>query len=143
MVKRTDGSGGYGMLIGTAASEKEIEKFIARIKKYPDKDWCWKQLSKNPNITMEFIEKYPNKPWDWNWISSNPNVTMEFIDKYPEVYGTFGIHPHDAENELLTKNEIKLSKNILIPFPPDEVLIFNNSENIKRKMKNIIYKSFK
>ena len=36
-VKRTDGSGGYGMLVGTAASEKEIKKFIARIKKYPDK----------------------------------------------------------------------------------------------------------
>ena len=37
VVKRTDGSGGYGMLVGTAASEKEIKKFIARIKKYPDK----------------------------------------------------------------------------------------------------------
>ena len=50
---------------------------------------------------------------------------------------------YNGDKRVLTKNEIKLSKNILIPFPPDEVLIFNNSENIKRKMKNIIYKSFK
>ena len=41
------------------------------------------------------------------------------------------------------KSEIKLSKKRFMPFPPDEVLILNNSENIKRKMKNIIYKSFK
>ena len=42
----------------------------------------------------------------------------------------------------LTKKDKKLSKNIFIPFPSDEILIYNNSENIKRKLKSII-KSFK
>lgn len=35
VVKKTDGSGGYGMLIGASASEKEIEEYIAQIKKNP------------------------------------------------------------------------------------------------------------
>ena len=33
------------------------------LEKYPDENWCWYDISKNPNITMEFIEKYPNKHW--------------------------------------------------------------------------------
>ena len=36
VVKRTDGSGGYGMLIGNDANEKEIENFIKKIKKEPE-----------------------------------------------------------------------------------------------------------
>ena len=31
---------------------------------------------------MEIIEKYPNKPWNWDYISKNPNITIEFIEKY-------------------------------------------------------------
>jgi len=31
---------------------------------------------------------------------------LKFINKYPDVYATFGIHPHESENEFLTKNEI-------------------------------------
>ena len=68
------------------------------------------------------------------------------IDKFPlesEFWFRNRFLEYNGDKRVLTKNEIKLSKNILIPFPPDEVLIFNNSENIKRKMKNIIYKSFK
>ena len=26
----------------------------------------WKQISYNPNLTIEFIEKHINKNWDWN-----------------------------------------------------------------------------
>ena len=67
------------------------------------------------------------------------------IDKFPlesEFWFRNRFLEYDGDKRVLTKNEIKLSKNRFIPFPPDEVLIFNNSENIKRKMKNIIYKSF-
>ena len=31
---------------------------------------------------------------------------LKFINKYPDVYATFGIHPHETENEFLTKNKI-------------------------------------
>jgi hypothetical protein len=29
---------------------------------------------------MEMIEKHPEKPWNWDWISRNPNITIEFIE---------------------------------------------------------------
>ncbi|PDH43839.1 MAG: hypothetical protein CND43_03540 [Flavobacteriales bacterium MED-G15] len=36
VVKKTDGSGGYGMLMGKSASEKEIEAYIKKIEAKPD-----------------------------------------------------------------------------------------------------------
>ena len=36
VVKKTDGSGGYGMLMGTSASQKEIEDYIKKIEQKPD-----------------------------------------------------------------------------------------------------------
>ena len=68
------------------------------------------------------------------------------IDKFPlesEFWFRNRFLEYDGDKRVLTKDEAKLSKNRFLPFPPDEVLIFNNSENIKRKMKNIIDKSFK
>ena len=41
-------------------------------------------ISKNTNLTIEFIEKFPYKKWWWNEISSNPNIPMEIIEKYPK-----------------------------------------------------------
>ncbi len=37
VIKRTDGSGGYGMLIGQDANQKEIDDYILKIKKEPNK----------------------------------------------------------------------------------------------------------
>ena len=36
VVKKTDGSGGYGMLMGKTASEKEIEEYAAKIEQKPE-----------------------------------------------------------------------------------------------------------
>ena len=54
------------------------------LEKYPDKDWSWNYISRNPNITIDIIETHPDKDWSWNYISCNPNITMEFIEKHPE-----------------------------------------------------------
>ena len=51
------------------------------INKYYDKSWNWKEISKNPNITMTTIINNPTKPWNWYNISNNPNITMEMIEK--------------------------------------------------------------
>ena len=32
------------------------------------------------NILMYLLEKHPEKPWSWYGISRNPNMTMEFIE---------------------------------------------------------------
>jgi|SaaInlStandDraft_5_1057022.scaffolds.fasta_scaffold457290_1 hypothetical protein len=46
------------------------------IKDHPDKDWDWRMVSCNPNITMEIIQDNPDKPWRWYWkeLSTNPNT---------------------------------------------------------------------
>ena len=51
------------------------------IEKYPNKQWDWYYISRNPNITMEIIDKYPYKPWNWYGISKNPNITLGVIEK--------------------------------------------------------------
>jgi hypothetical protein len=33
---------------------------------------------------MEIIVKHPEKSWEWNGISKNPNITMEFIEKHSD-----------------------------------------------------------
>jgi hypothetical protein len=36
--------------------------------------WVWHFLSRNPNITIEFIDCYIDQPWNWGsfGLSSNP-----------------------------------------------------------------------
>ena len=53
------------------------------IKENPDKEWNWRFISCNPNITWEIIEDNPNKDWNWDFISMNPNITINDIQNYP------------------------------------------------------------
>ena len=57
----------------------ELEKLLI---KFPDKPWNWSLVSKNPNITIEFIDEYSDLPWDWQTVSSNPNLNITFFKKY-------------------------------------------------------------
>ena len=61
--------------------QTELEKILL---KFPDKPWYWRYISKNPNLTMEFIEAHHEKSWNWGWISENINLTMEFIQAHPD-----------------------------------------------------------
>ena len=38
------------------------------------------------------------------------NNIINIVNKDPMIYGTFGIHPHESENDIVTKEQIK--KNI-------------------------------
>ncbi len=64
------------------------------------------------------------------------NNILKFIDNYSEIFGTFGIHPHDADNELLSKDEIitNVNKNKKIIGVGESGLDFfyNNSKKDKQ-----------
>ena len=61
--------------LGIQAKTNAMEKFMKLIEKYPDKEWNWKEISHNPNITMEIIDKYHDKHWEWNnGLSRNKNI---------------------------------------------------------------------
>ncbi len=103
------------------------------------------KVDKLIKISVKSIESIQSK-------SAKVLAEIRFIDKKKNIIDKFPLESefwfrnrfleYDGDKRLLTKEQIKLSKNRFMPFPPDEVLIFNNSENIKRKMKRIIYKSF-
>ena len=65
------------------------------INNYPNKPWDWEWLIQNTNINVEkyiplnLIEKYLYK-WDYQLLSKNPNLTKEFILKYPYQYWDMG-----------------------------------------------------
>lgn len=58
VIKQTDGSGGYGMLIGPKATKKECEEFVAKIKKNPRNYIAQPMinLSRVPTLTEDTIE---------------------------------------------------------------------------------------
>ena len=41
----------------------------------PDKQWNYKLLSENPNITWDIVEANPDEPWDYTSLSYNQNIT--------------------------------------------------------------------
>jgi hypothetical protein len=51
---------------------------------FPNKGWDWTQLSRNPEITPEFVEKHPEMPWVWGeyGLSMNLSITLDFIEKH-------------------------------------------------------------
>ncbi|MBL6878217.1 MAG: hypothetical protein ISR04_04430 [Flavobacteriaceae bacterium] len=64
------------------------------------------------------IEKFPLESEFWF-----RNIFLEFT----------------GDKRVLNKKDKRLLKGGVLPFPPDDILLFNNSENIKQKLKNIIY----
>ena len=68
--------------------EKEwSEYFWEFVLKYYDK-LDWYGISRNPNITMDIIDKYPDKDWNWFSIKRNP-FTYEkelFVEKRMKEY---------------------------------------------------------
>ncbi len=52
--------------------------------KFPDKQWNWRGLSSNCDITFKDVFDYPDKPWDWQSLSSNPSITFQNVIDYPD-----------------------------------------------------------
>ena len=69
----------YGCLVCNSTIPLD---FIERYKQYFNFRH-WRELSRNPAVTTEYIEKNNDKPWCWGMsgISSNKSVTADFIIK--------------------------------------------------------------
>lgn len=46
-----------------------------------DKKWCFHRLSSNPNINIDIILQYNQFNWSIYWYSFNPNIQLNDIDK--------------------------------------------------------------
>jgi hypothetical protein len=107
--------------LGNDIKIDKIVKILAKTKEF--------NQSKSAKVIAEvryydnknnLIEKFPLESEFWF-----RNIFLEFT----------------GDKRVLSKNDRRLLKERFLPFPPDDVLLFNNSENIKQKLKNIIYNS--
>jgi len=58
---------------------------IPFIRKYIHKNWRWRSLTVNPNITPHDIFTNPDLPWEYSVMSFNPNVTAQDVIDHPEI----------------------------------------------------------
>jgi hypothetical protein len=51
------------------------------VKKYKKRGYKWDYywLSRNPHLTIDFISETLNEKYDWTHVSSNPNITLDDI----------------------------------------------------------------
>ena len=63
---------------------EETNHLLALLKKFPDQNWNYDHLSKNPNINMKYVKKNPFENWNWNKLSDNMGITMEDINNNPK-----------------------------------------------------------
>jgi uncharacterized protein with HEPN domain len=69
--------------------------------------WVW--LSSNKNITMEIVSTYPKLPWDYNALSRNPNLTVDFIRKNPRKRFSW---QHISANRAMTPEIVEANRDL-------------------------------
>ena len=88
----------------------EKNELIRILEAFPEKPWNWEKLSRNPNITMEFVSHHLDKPWIWKYLSSNPGIKMEDISQHmdkPWNWLYLSINPNITMEDVLNHPEIR------------------------------------
>ena len=96
----------------------KLEKYIPfnLIEKYSYK-WDYWKLSKNPNLTEEFILKYPYQDWNIGYLINNNKITdFKSLSKFINIYSYINNYPDKPWDwEWIIENtDIELEK--YIPF---------------------------
>ena len=102
----------YYKNMGWSSKGISINKYISLedIFKYPFINWNYKEILKNPNVTMEIFEiiynLYKNdKNLDLSALSYNCNLTVEIIEKYKDIKWDWGIISSAMKNITLVNYE--------------------------------------
>jgi hypothetical protein len=86
-----------------------------------DISWDYKQLSKNPGLTIEYILKQKDRQWNWNYISQYGNITFEIIINnlnYPWNFKYVGINKNITWDIILNNPEYPWDWTFLSHFKP-------------------------
>ena len=70
------------------------------------KEWNYRYLSINPNITWGIVQTNPDKPWNYN-LSQNPNITWEIVQQNPDKQWSYS---YLSQNEMKTDKENYINK---------------------------------
>jgi hypothetical protein len=70
-----------------------------------DQGWNWREICKNPTISLEMVNLHPEIPWNWKGLSQNPNNTLQVKNQHPSlpwdltlIHQNPSITPHDVIN---------------------------------------------
>ncbi len=79
----------YNKAIQRVSITKMCNPLVTLMNTFPNKEWDYKMLSHNPNISLDYIYKHPNKNWILNASRSSVTcitvITMKTILKRPEI----------------------------------------------------------
>lgn len=62
--------------------KRRKNQLLQLLELFPDKKWSWHGLSRNPNITIEWIIAHPELAWNWASVCANPNLTMNLLFEF-------------------------------------------------------------
>ena len=64
----------------------ENNQLLKLLKKYPDKDWDWYNISANPNITINYVKNNIDKEWYFGLLSYNSNIINNSKESFDFVF---------------------------------------------------------
>ena len=70
-------------IVSYEASHSELDVTMKDIYDNPNQPWEWEYISKNPNLTIDFINEHINASWDWSEIFNHKFIKdkKEFMEK--------------------------------------------------------------
>lgn len=68
---------------------KKCNSLVKFLESFPNENWSWFHISKNPNITWDYVQKNLDKPWSKKGLSLNPSITWEIIQANPDFGWNF------------------------------------------------------
>ena len=95
---------------------------VELIDKYPDKQWDWRSVSRNPCITIECVLRHIHKPWNWHTLSYTiPKHVQALYSHLPwsrmQYTPHVSIYKHQGyDNSHLTLQYIKNNLNKHLPW---------------------------
>lgn len=93
------------------------------IKKYPNENWNFLELSSNPNTTWDIVDIFIEKNWDWYKLSQyNPHINIQIIKKYINYWNWGSL----SKNFYITQEIIKT----FIDKPWDWTVIISNTNSV-------------
>ena len=101
----------------------------------------WKNISRHPIVTMDFIEKHIDYPWDFYYVGKNPNLTLEFFEKYKNkkfYYGVGGVQNNPNFSMKWVARNVDCTWNLINVASSEKILI-----NVLEKNKQIFIEAFK
>ena len=89
---------------------KRSNHLLTLLKMFPDKPWDCNWLSKNPNITWEYICANPEIEWNYYWLCMNKNITWEIVQAHPNRPWNY---KNLSRNSNITWEIVEVPDNIL------------------------------